>query len=400
MQTNKKRIRKDFAPLTVASSIRCATPASPTTQIYNGGNGEYEPDRLLTPTVIMPEIVANAPDGSWPNPYSNAFLADMRWYVNGEDITTLSDWAGKYSIDQAGSTRGAISISRNVSPAEVFELRFEASLADSRLGVNIPIETDKITLTTTEKADDGCSISLGDGNIIRYDPVKDRLALHEYKVAHGLIADSAAARAAATDKCSYLHEVPITVYRGADPAASGFDIKAYRVSGASSLTEITAGSGELVELSPTKAVFDLRMIEKANYAIKAFAGSKEVAMCEIGFSRIYQAYACSPTNGTDIHPSDTERHDKAMVDCDGNIVECPGRIFRIVWRTDTDAKAGVEHNEGEETVFQLDKTGIGSTYSDDWMDVYCSCEYKPAHKTATEGSDIWTDENGNPYIFN
>lgn len=400
MQTTKKRIRKDFAPLTVANSIRCITPASPVTQIYNGSNGEYEPDRQLTPTIVLPEVVANASDGSWPNPYSNAFLADMHWFVNGVDIATLSDWAGKYSIDQVGDTRGAITISRNVSPVEVFELHFEANLADNRLGVNIPVKTDKITLTTTEKANDGYSISIGDSSLIQYDPLKDKLRLYEYKVAHGLISASSSAKADATDKCSYLHEVPITVFNGATAMASGYTIKVYRVASVSSLTQLTAGKEEIHTISTSKVVFDVRMIDKASYVIKAFVGSKEVAMCEIGFSRIFQSYTCVPTNGTAIHPFDTERYDKAMVDSDGNVVECPGMIFRIIWYTDTEAKTGVEHNEGEETVFQLEKTGIGSTYNDNWCDVYCKCDYKPVHKTATQGSDIWTDKNGNPYIFN
>lgn len=399
MQSNKVRLRKEYAPLTVAQSIRCITPASPTTQIYNGANGEYEPDRELTPTIILPEVVANASDGSWPNPYSNSSLADMHWFVNGKDIATLSDWTGKYTIDQVGDTRGAISISKNISPGDAVELHFEANLADPRLGVNIPIKTDKIPLTTTEKANDGYSMSIGDSNIIQYDPLKDRLALYEYKVAHGLIGASAQALADAKDKCCYLHEIPVTVYNGKTPMTTGYSIKVYRVASATSLTLLTAGKDEMHTITTTKVIFDVRLIEKASYVIKAFVGTKEVAMQEIGFSRIYQEYDCRATNGTAIHPFDTERYDKAMVDADGNIVECPGRIFKIVWYTDTYAKTAVQHNEGDETVFQLDKTGIGTTYTDDWLDIYSDCEYKPAHKVATEGSNVWTDKNGNPYIF-
>ena len=400
MQSNKKRIRKEFAPLTVANSIRCITPASPVTQIYNGGNGEYEPDRELSPTIILPEVVANATDGSWPNPYSNALLADMHWFVNGKDIATLADWSGKYSIDQVGDTRGAISISKNISPRDAAELHFEANLADNRLGVNIPIKTDKITLSTTEKENDGYSISIGDSPIIQYDPLKDRLRLYEYKVAHGLIAASSSTQNAAKDKCSYLHEVPVTVFNGKTKMTSGYTLRVYRVVNQSSLTLLTSGIDEIHTISTTKVIFDVRLIEKASYIIKAFVANKEVAMVELGFNRIYQNYSCIPTNGTAIHPSDTERYDRAMVDSDGNIVECPGMIFRIVWFTDTISKTGVKHNEGDETVFQLEKTGIGSTYSDDWCDVYCECVYKPAHKTATEGTTVWTDKNCNRYIFN
>lgn len=123
-------------------------------------------------------------------------------------------------------------------------------------------------------------------------------------------------------------------------------------------------------------------------------------MVQFGVNRIFQKYTISPTNGTDIHPADTERIDQAMVDCDGNIVECPGSILRIVWYTDTEAKKGVKHNEGDTTLFQLAKTGIGNTYADSWMETYTEDCYKDEYKFATEGADYWTDASGNRYIFN
>ncbi len=395
MQSNRKRVRKDFAPLTMAVSLKCTTFASPTTQVLNGGNNEYEPDRELTP-----EVVANATDGSWPNPYSNAELADMRWFVNGKNISTLSDWAGKYTIEQNGSMRGAISISKNISPGQQVQLHFEAVLADPRLGVNIPVVTDPIPLSTIEKADDGYSISIGDSSIIQYDPMKDRLALYEYKVAQGLMAASAAAEAAATDKCAYRHEIPIDVMHGKTKITTGYTLKLYRVNSVTSLTELKAGQEEVEAFTPTSVVLDLRLIAKSTYIVKAFVGSKEVAMVQFGVNRIFQKYTISPTNGTDIHPADTERIDQAMVDCDGNIVECPGSILRIVWYTDTEAKKGVKHNEGDTTLFQLAKTGIGNTYADSWMETYTEDCYKDEYKFATEGADYWTDASGNRYIFN
>lgn len=401
MQSNRKRIRKVFAPLTTATSIRCATPASPTTQVYNGSLVEYEPDRELTPTIILPEVVAHATDGSWPNPYSNSLLADMHWFVNGQDITSLADWNGKYEIDQVGDTRGAITVKKNISPGETVELHFEAKLADTRLGINIPIVTDKITLSTTEKSSDGYSISVKDGGIVQYDPIKDKLHLYEYKVAHGLITASAAEQAAATDNCAYLHKIPFHIFNGKKLKTSGYTIRVYRVDSPTTLTLLTASAhNELVSQTLNEIVLDLRLIEKASYAIKAYVKNVEVASFEIGVNRIYQKYHITPTNGTAIHPDDTERYDKVMADCDGNIIECPGSVFQITWYTDTEALKGVKHNEGDETVYQLVKTGIGNTASDDWLETYVDCKYKEQHKIAVSGSTTWTDNNGNPYIFN
>lgn len=400
MQSKRTRIRKDYAPLTVAVSLRCTTPAVPTTQVLNGGNNEYEPDRELTPTIILPEVVANAVDGSWGNPSANHALADMKWFVNGKDISTLPDWAGKYSIDQAGSTRGAISISRNVSPGKQLQLHFEAVLVDNRLGVNIPVISDEIVLSTIEKANDGYSLSIDDSSIIQYDPVKDKLSLYEYKVAHGLISASAAAQSAATDKCSYRHVIPISLFNGKTKMASGYTVKLYRVNSVTSLTQLTAGVDEVEAISITSVTLDLRLVAKATYVIKAFVGNNEVAMLQFGVSRIFQTFNISPTNGTDIHPSDTERYDEAMVDCDGNIVECPGSIIRIVWYTDTEAKKAVQHNEGDTTIFQLAKTGLGDTYTDSVLEVYCEADYKPEYKIATDGGNTLVDASGNKFIFN
>lgn len=402
MRSNKTRIRKDFAPLTVAVSIKCKTPAVPMTQIFNGSNVEYEPDRELSPTILLPEVVANASDGSWGSPSANHALANMKWFVNGKNIETLTDWSGKYSVDTTeSSARGAISISRNISPGEFVELHFEADLVDNRLGVTIPIVTDKVLLSTVEKASDDYSISIDDSAVIQYDPVKDKLRLYDYKVAHGLTAASATAQAEATDKCAYRHTIPFSVFCGGKKLTSGYTVKLYRVKSSSELEALTTASSELEALTTASLTLDIRVIEKAAFVLKAFVDGKEVAMIQFGVSRIYQAFTISPTNGTAIHPLDTERFDKAMVDCDGNIVECPGNIIKINWFTDSAAKTAVEHNEGETTIFSLDKTGIGNDYTNSVLDVYCEAEYKAAHKTATdnEGKTL-TDKNGNTYIFN
>lgn len=400
MQSNHKRIRKVFAPLTVATSIKCTTPAAPTMQVYNGSLLEYEPDRELTPTVILPEVVAHASDGSWPNPYSNAMLADMHWFVNGKEISTLTDWDGKYNVDYNGDTRGAITIKNNISPGEIVELHFEAKLADTRLGVNIPIVTDKILLSTTEKSSNGYSLSLTDSSIIQYDPIKDKLRLYEYKVAHGLIAASASEEEAATDKCSYIHSIPIQLYCGKQLMTSGYAVKLYRVESSAIQTLLNVTEpGELISQTINEIKIDLRLIHKASYLIRAYVNDIEVASTEFGVNRIFQSYNISPTNGTSIHPDDTERYDKVMADCDGNIIECPGSVFMITWYTSTEEKKDVKHNEGDETIFQLSSTGIGNTSSDDWLETYVESKYKDPHKIAISDSIVWTDNNGNPYIF-
>lgn len=396
MESSKKRIRISYAPLNVAVSLYCSSTGSPATQVYNGGNSEFEPDRELTPTVLTPEITATATDGSWDEPYVNPMLSDMAWYVNGADISTLSDWQGKYEIDTTDSTsRGSITIKRNVNPGERYAFSFKGTIADARTGALIPISTDELILSTTEKAGDSWSVSLGDSSIIKYDPFMDRLSLYEYKVSHGLQTPSNTAEQDATDVNSYLREIPITVYNGKSSVTEGYTVELLRDGQAVSV------GGEVIELGLDHVTLDLRLITETGYVVRIKAGGKEVARANIAVAREYPKYTCSPTNGTDIAPGDTERYDKANVMCRGNVVECPESIIKITWKTDTAARTGVTHNEGGETVFKLNSTGIGSSYNDSWLDVYTDSEQKVAHSVAVDdGGNTLTDENGNVLIFN
>ena len=201
MRSNKRRIRIDYAPLNVAVSMKCLTPLSPALQVYNAANGEYEPGRSLSPSTFWPMIIANANDGSWRNQYANSILTQMHWYVDGAEISTLPDWQNLYSIDDGPSSyRGAITIKRNVPPTQQFSLHFEGLLADPRLGTTIAIKSDPVVLSTEDASEDAYSLSIGDDQVIQYNPFKDKLHLYNYKVAHGLITAYAAAETAATDE--------------------------------------------------------------------------------------------------------------------------------------------------------------------------------------------------------
>ncbi len=412
MEITRKRIRKDFAPLNAAVSLVCRTNGSPMTQTFNGKTGSYEPNRQLTPTVILPQVTVNANDGSLSSPYGNAMLASMQWLVNGVDITTIEDapgeeaqykWQGNYTIRMDGSNRGALELRRNVKVSEKFELQFKGVIADQRLGVTIPIETDTVTLATNDASEDDYAISLGEDTIIQYDPSKDRLHRYNYKVAHGLTTADPQTEVDVTDENAYRRDIPVFLYRGASLCTEAFTFKVYRVNSTTSFTLIdpTADDNELIEVTQNSITLDLRLITKADYLVRAYIANKEVARQQFSVNRLYPVYRIRTTNGTAIAPDEIERYDEAMVDCDGNVVECPESIIKMIWKTDTAAKTGVTHNEGGTTLFMLEKTGIGNTYTDDWLDTYIDAEHKPAHGIAADSSgNIYTDENGTPYIFN
>ncbi len=401
MEIARNRIRRDYAPLTVSVGIFCDSAYSPLMQVYNAANGEYEPDRSLSPTVIRPVVNAAASDGSWPTPSANAQLASMKWYVNGVDITTLADWAGLYTIDTVGATRGSIEIRKNILPGSDITMRFEAVLSDYRLGVNIPIRTEEITLSTIDASNDGYNMSIGEDKTLRYNPLLDKLHLYDYKVAHGIISASSAGEAAARDGNEYERTFPIEVYKGGQKITSGYTVKLYKVNSASSITEVSSSDYEVVSVSASSIVLDLRLISKADYMVKAFSGTTELARVQFSINRIWADFKASPTNETSILPNQTARFDQAMVDSEGKIIEHPENVIKIVWHTATLNNADVEHNEGDTTVFQLEKTGIGNDYTNDWIDVFLEAQQKEEHKVAIdEEGDVLTDESGNILIFN
>ena len=400
METGRKRIRRDFSPLTVSVAISCESAYSPSTQVYNATSQEFEPDRSITPTVIRPIINAHAADGSWPNPVANPYLANMKWYVNGVDITTIESWLNLYRVDTVGATRGSLIVMKNLSPSEKASLHFEADLVDSRLGANVHIKTDAIILSTVDKSKDSYAISISENNL-RYSPFDDKLHLYDYKVAHGIIAASASAEAAARDGNEYQRSIPIQVFIADELMTSGYTIKLYKIGANMALTEVSASDYEVLSVSDTGIQLDLRLIEKADYMIKAFVNNAEVAKVQLSVERIYRNFTCTPTNETGIHPGQTSRYDEAMVNCDGKAVPYPGNVLKIIWHTDTAAIINKVHNEGGTTIFQLIPTGVGTTDADDWVDVYVEAVQKEAFCVAIdENGDILTDESGNILIFN
>ncbi len=401
IESEKKRIRKEFQPLTIAVSLKILTPNSPANQVYNPVVNEYDPDRGVTPLMILPEVIANASDGSWDKPYVNSLLAEMNWFANGENISAISSWNGKYSIDTVGDTRGAITISRNVAPGESFELHFEGVIADTRLGVNIPVKTDSIILTTVDKSEDTYGLSIGDSQIIQYNPFLDKLLLYDYKVANKLISASTANRNAALDENSYERTIPLMVTKGVNKITTGYTIELYQVNSISSQTRLTTANHEIVALSLTSLyngfAFDRErglLVVGEDSVERRLQDSNSPSIVFIQNLRAYRQVRL-PFN-----PDEILHRNIAMVQWNGEIVSIPAPIIRMVWFTDSANKTGVQWQEGEKTVIMLDGTGIGETYLDDWLDVYIKAEQKKAFSVLTDGTNEYTDSNGNIYINN
>lgn len=399
MESTKIRIRKDFQPLTLATSLKLMTPLSPNVQVYNGVSAEYEPDRSVTATVILPEVIANCNDGSWSNPRANSLLSDMKWYANGVDISTLSDWSEKYSIDTVGDTRGAITIKRNLAVGETIDLHFEGVIVDNRLGINIPVKTDVISLYTTDKAYDTYELCINEDQVIQYNPFLDKLLLYDYKVSHGLATASTSARSEAKDENAYERTIKVSAFRGDTEITSGYTLELYTVGSSGALTSVADTAHELISLSLTEVVLDLRLITKCDFLLVMKISDKEVSRKQFSVNRVYPKFSIAPLSSVSISPGDTAHYNKAVVHYNGNVVPVPAPILKMLWYTDSANLTGVEHNEGTVVVVFLSKTGIGDTYLTNWLDLWVEAEQKAASEViADEDGEEYTDENGEVYL--
>lgn len=428
MKTERVRLRRTFASLTVATSMICQTgSSSPLTQVYDGDNNSYEPDRggtvggVGSPCMVRPIIELNADDGSMVNARGNQYLAtsSMKWFVNGVDISTIEAWNNGYSINTAADyRRGTLTIYRNVPIGERCELTFEGDINDPRTNDNIHVSAGSVTLRTTDKSNDEWSMSILVDPAFEYDPLLDKLLLYDYLVAHGLQVASESDEAAADDVTSYRLSVPVEVRRGAVLQSGGYTLELYRVNRSTgALTQIQATTitesggvksveaSEVTAMTATQVDFDLRLIEQEEYLLIAKAGSKEVCRGSFGLLRKEGDYKLTPVNAAGVAPSDVLRLDVIQGRYDGKVLEHPAFAIRIIWKTQAAGSTTVmTHNEGETTEYNVGQAGLGLTYSDAELDQWVESEHKGvygiAQSSSADGSKVYCDEDGVPYIFN
>lgn len=401
MESIKKRKRKIFAPLTTSVTVACDSAFSPVTQVYDAEIQEYTPDRSILHTVLRPVVTANATDGSWPDTYANKLLSDMHWFANGQDISTLDDWTGKYEISQVGGERGSLIIRRNVAPGERIDLHFEAILADQRLGVNIPIVSEAICLSTIDKSIDSYSASLSEDARIVYQPLLDKLYRYSWRVAQGLEVASAQTEQGCRDGNEYERTLHFALFRGSTRISTGYTVKLFRITNILTMTEITVPDPMVISLGLTSVTLDLRLMAKDDFAVLFYVDNAEVARIQFSVSLDrFPIENPEPVDSSDILPTDTEIYNRLSAHSEGNVIEDVGAYLNITWLTDSAYKSSVRHNDGERTVIQLADTGVGTGVDDSWLLVYANVLQKGPYKVAVDrNGKVFTDSNGVPFIF-
>lgn len=400
------KANRKFAPLDVSVSVVCASPKSPFMQTMAGD--KFFPDRTQSgfECIVYPSINATAKDDSWDSKQSNMSLANMVWKVSTgtewKDISKINSWSGKYSIDTSNtSNRGSLTIKRNLSSNDNQQLQFEADLYDYRTNSILHITADPITLYTADKGAYTYSMGIREDTDISYNPFLDKLALYEYKVANNIISASTEARNACFDGNQYECHIPIDVYKSKDRITSGFSIELYR--GTTKMSASSAASpNEIISISTSEIVLDLRLVEKNNYTIKAVINGKAVAQFQFSASRFYPSFnqpkfmVCN-----DIEWGNIYRSNKAILEYNGRVVEYPNRIVELQWHTEASNGSIITKKswqEGNSCTFSIEESGLGDVESD-YLEEQIEYRRRPANDyLIDEGGNYLLDEDDNALI--
>lgn len=263
------------------------------------------------------------------------------------------------------------------------------------------ITADAITLYTADKGADTYGMGIREDTDISYNPFLDKLALYEYKVANNIITASTEARNACFDGNQYECHIPIDVYKSKDRITSGFSIELYR--GTTKMSASSAASpNEIISISTSEIVLDLRLVEKNNYTIKAVINGKAVAQFQFSASRFYPSFnqpkfmVCN-----DIEWGKMYRSNKAILEYNGRVVEYPNRIVELQWHTEAtngNIVTSKSWQEGESCYFSIKESGLGDVESD-----YLEEQIEYGQRSANgylidEDNNYLLDDDGNPLI--
>lgn len=408
-QSQRNHTRVKFEPLTVSCSLVCLTPQSPATQSINTTliPIEYEPDRTVSPTVILPDVRANDIDNVFKHGSANEYLSldTLKWQVDGKDIGSVWTVGTDYEIvTDASDSRGALRVKKNLSANEKAVLRFFGEFIDWRTGIVYKVESDEMALTCTDKGENVIQCHV-DKPIIEYDPLFDDLLLYDYKVANNIPVQGS--RESYKNGKSFEQTVNVLLTSGTTELASLPTGTTMRLVNVGSTTPIVANSEanpEVTEISFPNISFDMRLVSMEEYSVQFLQKSKVIASATIGLhtSTTMPTFG-KPAYSADIAASQTEYFNSVLLNLLDRMVEYPELYYLIEWFTQA------KYNDNGTWKYAAEKTwqrgvnmeaavadlGIGITHNDSYFDIWF--DVNPHHAcelVADEDNAVLTDEEG------
>ena len=408
-QSQRNHTRVKFEPLTVSCSLVCLTPQSPATQSINTTliPIEYEPDRTVSPTVILPDVRANDIDNVFKHGSANEYLSldTLKWQVDGKDIGSVWTVGTDYEIvTDASDTRGALRVKKNLSANEKAVLRFFGDFIDWRTGIVYKVESDEMALTCTDKGENVIQCHV-DKPIIEYDPLFDDLLLYDYKVANNITVQGS--RESYKNGKSFEQTVNVLLTSGTTELTSlptGTTMRLVKVGSTTPIVANSEANPEVTEISFPNISFDMRLVSKEEYSVQFLQNSKVIASATIGLhtSTTMPTFG-KPAYSADIAASQTEYFNSVMLNLSDRMVEYPELYYLIEWFTQA------KYNDNGTWKYAAEKTwqrgvnmkaavadlGIGITHNDSYFDIWFDVNpHQACELVADEDNAVLTDEEG------
>ncbi|MGN1229899.1 MAG: hypothetical protein ACI4T5_09665 [Prevotella sp.] len=392
LYSKRQHTRIQFSPLHTSCALKCITPQSPLTQSVNTylSPVEYEPDRSLSFTAVMPFIKTIDPDGIFLNGQANEYLSldTMAWYIDNTKLPNSSWTKGTHYdiVTDSNDTRGMIKIYKNIPAGEKHSLKFRGEFLDWRTNIVYKVESDEIEMSSTDKGEDIYSCT-ADRTAIEYDPFYDTLLKEEYMKGKGLI--SAISSAAQSDPKNYKQSVNINLTYGLKRLTSlpsGMTSRLVKLGSTTAITANSTANPEVIYATFPKYTFDCRLIEQASYEWQMLKGSTIMARVAFSITRkLTMPSTFKPMFNADINPSMTFYNNRAFVSLKDRPVEYPELLYLINWYTIARIYNGtawadgasVKWQRGERISADISKIGIGHQASDCYFDLSFELEPMP-----------------------
>ena len=409
-QSQRGHTRVKFEPLNVSCSLVCLTPQSPMAQVTNAtlSPAEYEPDRRVSPTLVLPEVRVVDLDNVFQHGAANHYLTldNLDWTVDGNPIYSVWTEGVDYEIIKTeDGTRGALKVFKNLGANEKAVLHFKGKFLDWRTGIIIDVDSGDAALTCTDKGDDimDCHI---DKPVVDYDPLFDDLLLYDYKVAREIPVYGS--RDEYINGKSFEQTVNVVLTDGTKECATlpdGISMKLVKLGSDTALVANSEANPEVMEISYPNIKFDMRLIDKADYEVQFLKGIAIICRATIGLhTSCTMPVFGQGTSGADIASSQKEYFNSAMLNLSDRQVEYPELYYLIQWFTQA------KYNDNGTWKYAALKTwqrgvnleaavadlGIGLTQNNSFFDFWFELEaHKPCQLLTDEDGLILTDENGN-----
>lgn len=399
-----------FEPLNVSCSLVCLTPQSPMAQVINTTLSpiEYEPDRSVSPTLVLPDVRAIDLDNVFQHGAVNQYLTldSLEWTVDGKSINSVWTEGVDYDIIKTeDDTRGALKVFKNLGANEKAVLHFKGKFLDWRTGIILDVESGDEALICTDKGENIIQCHI-DKPVVEYDPLFDDLLLYDYKKAREITVQGS--RADYINGKSFEQTINVVLTDGTTECATLPDciyMKLVKLGSDTGLVANSEANPEVMEISYPNIKFDMRLIDKADYEVQFVKDSTIICRATIGLhTSCTMPVFGQGISGSDIAASQKEYFNSAMLNLADRQVEYPELYYLIQWFTQAKYNDNGTWKYATQKAWQrgvnmaapVADLGIGLTQNDSFFDFWFELEaHKPCQLLTDDNGLILTDEDGN-----